>query len=65
MLAYRSRHRAVFLFGFAKSERDNIASDELAGLREIGAAWLAGTDAALAEAVDDGRPMEVEHGNEA
>lgn len=65
VLAYRSRHRAVFLFGFAKSERDNIASDELAGLREIGAAWLAGTDAALAEAVDDGRLMEVEYGNEA
>jgi hypothetical protein len=37
LLAYREGHRAVFLYGFAKSERENIADDELETLREIGA----------------------------
>lgn len=40
LIAYRSGDRAVFLYGFAKKERDNIESDELETLREIGAAWL-------------------------
>ena len=41
LLAYRDGHRAVFLYGFAKSERENITDDELQTLREIGADWLA------------------------
>jgi hypothetical protein len=40
LIAYRSGKRAVFLYGFAKSERDNIEADELETLKEIGAAWL-------------------------
>jgi hypothetical protein len=30
IVAYRFRHRAIFLSSFAKSERDNIEPDELA-----------------------------------
>jgi hypothetical protein len=41
LIAYRAGERAVFLYGFAKSERANITVDELATLREIGAGWLA------------------------
>jgi hypothetical protein len=44
LLAYRKRFRAVFLYGFAKSERGNVERDELLSLREIGAGWL-GADA--------------------
>ena len=29
ILAYRSGERAVFLYGFAKNQRDNIGADEL------------------------------------
>jgi hypothetical protein len=39
LIAYHSGKRAVFLYGFAKSERDNIEADELETLREIGTAW--------------------------
>ncbi len=41
LLAFRSKERAVFLYGFAKSERDNIEDDELTTLQEIAAGWLA------------------------
>lgn len=55
LIAYRAGERAVFLYGFAKNERDNIDPDELLTLREIGAGWLAATprqiDRALAEDV--------------
>jgi len=55
LIAYRAGDRAVFLYGFAKNERDNIGSDELLTLREIGAAWLSAApdriDQALAEEV--------------
>jgi hypothetical protein len=55
LIAYRAGDRAVFLYGFAKNERDNIDADELLTLREIGAGWLAATprqiDRALAEDV--------------
>jgi hypothetical protein len=40
LIAYRPGRRAVFLYAFAKSERDNIDPDELVTLRDIGAAWL-------------------------
>ncbi len=33
LIVYRPRVRAVFLYGFAKNERDNIDADELARLR--------------------------------
>ena len=37
LVAYRASSRAVFLYAFAKNERDNIDPDELLTLREIGA----------------------------
>ena len=40
MATFSSGKRAVFLYGFAKNERDNIDADELETLKEIGAAWL-------------------------
>ena len=38
LIAYRAGDRAVFLYGFAKRERENIDVDELLTLREVGAA---------------------------
>jgi hypothetical protein len=40
IVAYRTRDRAVFLYGFAKNERENIDRLELEALREIAAIWL-------------------------
>jgi len=59
LLAYRRQATAVFLFGFAKSELDNIEDDELATLRDIAKAWLGANDTALAAAVANGLILEV------
>lgn len=62
LIGFRSRHRAVFLFGFAKNERDNVDADELATLRDIAAIWLAANDAPVARAIADGILTEVDNG---
>jgi hypothetical protein len=59
LLAYREGHRAVFLYGFAKSERENMEDDELRTLREIGAAWLAADGQRIAGAVKENALQEV------
>jgi len=59
LIAYRLRTRAVFLYAFAKNERENIDPDELLTLREIGAAWLAADAQRIARALDEGILQEV------
>jgi hypothetical protein len=36
LVAYRAQRRVVFLYGFAKNEKDNIEPDELASLQHRG-----------------------------
>ena len=64
VLAYRYGHRAVFLYGFAKSERENIENDELQTLREIGAAWLAADAQKIARAIKENALQEVHDDDE-
>jgi hypothetical protein len=54
LIAYAAGERAVFLYGFAKNERDNIEDDELATMKEIAAAWLEADDARLDHAIAEG-----------
>jgi len=61
--AFRS-DRAIFLFGFAKNERDNIDDRQLTTLREIVASWFAADDKKIAQALKDGLLIEVKHGKE-
>lgn len=61
LIAYRSGNRAVFLYGFAKSEQDNIGADELETLREIGAAWLSAKKERLEHAIKEGILKEVSY----
>ena len=61
LIAYRSGDRAVFLYGFAKSERDNVEDDELATLREIAAGWLEADDERLERAIEEGILQEVSY----
>lgn len=63
LVAYRSGNRAVFLYGFAKNERDNITDDELETLREIGAAWLDAKVERLEHAIKEGILQEVSYGD--
>jgi hypothetical protein len=60
LVAYRTGERAVFLYGFAKNERENIDPDELLTLREIGAAWLAANAEQLARALQEDVLQEVD-----
>lgn len=64
IVAYRAQGRAVFLYGFAKNERDNIDPDQLLSLREIAAAWLAADAAKIQQALDNGALQEVQHDEE-
>ena len=61
IVAYRAAGRAVFLYGFAKSDRDNIDDDELEALRTIGANWLAASTELVGQAIEDGDLKEIEH----
>lgn len=60
LIAYQRSRRAVFLYGFAKSERDNIADDELATLRDIATAWFGMASSRLERALAEGRAEEVD-----
>ena len=62
LVAYRVQDRAVFLYGFAKNEQENISPDELASLREIAAVWLDADTDRIANAVEARELQEVEHG---
>ena len=64
LIAYRSGNRAVFLYGFAKNERDDISDDELKTLREIGAAWLEAESSQLEHAIREGVLREVIYDDE-
>jgi hypothetical protein len=59
LVAYRAGTRAVFLYAFAKDERDNIDDDELLTFRAIGNAWLQAAPRVIAQALEDGRLHEV------
>src|SRR5579859_1056516 len=41
MIAYRLKDRAVFFYGFAKSDRENLSRNELSTAREVAADFLA------------------------
>ena len=59
LIAYRAGTRAVFLYAFAKNERENFDPDELLTLREIGATWLAADARRIAQALEEGILQEV------
>lgn len=64
LIAYRTRARSIFLYGFAKNERENIDNDELATLREIAAGWLNTDEKSLERAVEMGVLQEVTYEEE-
>jgi hypothetical protein len=64
LVAYRTKARSVFLFGFAKSDRANVDKDELATLRDIAKAWLAADADALEGALNAGLIEEVDYDDE-
>ena len=64
LIAYRSEDRSVFLYGFAKNERENIEHDELATLRDIAAGWLEANEERLKHEMEEGVLVEVRYDKE-
>ena len=64
IVGYRVKDRAVFLLGFAKSERENIQDDELFTLRSQAEGWLVANAAKIQEALEDGALQEIEDDEE-
>lgn len=60
IIAYQRARRAVFLYGFAKSERDNVGDDELGELRKIGSNWLNASRETILEALEHNDLEEVD-----
>lgn len=54
-------HRSIFLFGFAKNERENIDHEELTTLREIAGSFLKASDETIEQALNDGTLIEVKN----
>ena len=59
LLVYRARTRSVFVYGFAKSERGKIGSDEWLFWRRVAAAYLAMSDEVIEAAITTDELMEV------
>jgi hypothetical protein len=59
LILYRTLKRAFFIYGFAKSGRDNISGAELAELKKLAAVMLDLSDAQLKQLVENGVYTEV------
>jgi hypothetical protein len=58
-MAFGIGGRAVFLYGYAKNERDNIDAQELKALKRLAAEMLGWTEAQLDVALAQGKLIEV------
>lgn len=59
ILLYRQGARAVFMYGFAKSDRDNIDDDEVKSFKDAATHVLGLTKEQMAELVEKGEFVEV------
>jgi len=59
LIAFRDGERAVFLYGFAKSERSDVRPDQLAALKLYAQRWLGLDDEKVSTAVADDELREV------
>jgi hypothetical protein len=59
LILFRIRELAIFVHGFAKSEKENISSDELTALKKLAAQMLSYREPQLRQAVQTGSLIEV------
>jgi hypothetical protein len=64
IIAYRHEGRAIFLYCFAKSERENIGPDELNTARDIAAIWMPADAKKISLGLQEGELEEVPYGKE-
>lgn len=63
-MAFRVTRRTVFLYGFAKSERENIQADELNFWRSVAAAFIGMDETKIKIMLNEGEISEVDCGEE-
>lgn len=61
IIAYRVKGGAVFLYGFAKSEQENVDLKQLATARKIAEKWLAADAERIAQGIEEGELQEVKY----
>lgn len=61
IVPFRAKDRAAFLFGFAKSERENINSDELLFLLKLAENWLSADAVRIRVELEAGNLQEFEY----
>lgn len=64
ILLFRQGERAIFAYGFAKNDRDNIDRNELAAFRKAAALFLGFDEVAVRKMTDSGAWSRVETGKE-
>lgn len=64
VIAFRSKRRAVFLFGFSKNAKSDLTPSEQAALSKIGVRWLGASDAEIETAIAAEELREVYCGEE-
>ncbi|MGH9604618.1 MAG: type II toxin-antitoxin system RelE/ParE family toxin [Terracidiphilus sp.] len=62
IVAYRGAHRAIFLYAFAKSEREIVGPDEIVSFRRAGGYWLSVDAMKIKEGLANGAIQEVDDG---
>ncbi len=60
LLVYRENDRAVFLYGFAKNEQDNISGSELKMFKKFGTDLLSMNEPTIFKAIEDGELFSLE-----
>ncbi|MFO1104315.1 MAG: type II toxin-antitoxin system RelE/ParE family toxin [Methylocystis sp.] len=61
IIPYRLKERSIFLYGFAKNERDNIDAEDLEILKGLARQFLPLRAAEIAQAIEEGELIEAEH----
>ena len=59
IVLFRQGNRAIFAYGFAKNQRENIGRPELKAFRKLSEVMLSLDDRALEAAISNGTMMEV------
>ncbi|MEQ1775142.1 MAG: type II toxin-antitoxin system RelE/ParE family toxin [Burkholderiales bacterium] len=62
LVASNFGERWVFMFGFAKNERDNIDDDELKLIKRLAATFLNLSESDVRKALAAGELLEIKHG---
>ena len=65
IIAFHTKSRSVFLYGFAKSDLGNIDAVELEDFKKLARRFLAMTESELGQAMAEGELTEVAHDKKA